>query len=462
MFTSQPKRELWEPLISIPDRIEKGKQLREKVPRASHAEFPGENERRDPIQLLMQSNQGRVEQLLSIRYGRMLQSPFAFLRGSAIVMANDLFSTPVSGIEVQCCGDCHLMNFGIYATPERNLVFDINDFDETLPAPWEWDLKRLAASFVVAGRYKNFTEKDCRRAVMILTRTYRDKLRKYATMRILDIWYNRLDEISIHEAFKTDKELIKLMDVTIAKARLRIHDHVFPKLSEVVNGRRVIKDEPPLIYHEKDTEERIANTREFFANYRSTLSDDMKSLFDRYQLVDVAMKVVGVGSVGTRCLVGLFVGEENDALFLQFKEARASVLESPTRKSIYQNHGERIVNGQRLLQTVSDIFLGWTKGFEDREFYVRQLKQMNAGSNIESRDLHTFNNYALMCGWALAKSHAKSGGAPEISGYIGKSDELPEAIGQFATQYADQTEKDFAALKVAEKKGLITKTEEVF
>ena len=461
MFNSQPKRALWEPLISVENRIETGKQLREKVPRTSHAEF-SQTQRADPIELLIESNQDRLPELLPIRYGRMLQSPFAFLRGSAIVMASDLSRTPASGIEVQCCGDCHLMNFGMYATPERNLVFDINDFDETLPAPWEWDLKRLSASVVVAGRHRGFSEKECRKAALTVCRIYRDKIRKYATMRILEIWYNRLDGASITGIFGDNHEIVKLLEATGTKSNLKIHDHVFPKLSEVVDGKRVIKDEPPLIYHVRDTEERIKIASEFFVDYRATLADHMKSLFDRYQLLDVAVKVVGVGSVGTRCLIGLFMGEEDDALFLQFKEARRSVLEPYAEKSIYTNHGERIVNGQRLLQTVSDIFLGWTTGPGGREYYVRQLKDMKGSAHLESQDFNVFESYVMMCAWALAKSHAKSGGAPEISGYIGKSDELPEAIADFAFAYADQTERDYHALKIAEQKGIITKSDEIF
>jgi hypothetical protein len=280
-------------------------------------------------------------------------------------------------------------------------------------------------------------------------------------MRILEIWYNRLDEASIRDSFPDDREIVKRLDAVTPAAKMRIHEHVFPKLSEVLNGKRVIKDEPPLIYHVRDTEEQIRDAHEFFINYRDTLGDHMKSLLDRYQLMDVAMKVVGVGSVGTRCLIGLFMGEQDDALFLQFKEARASVLEAYANKSVYSNHGERIVNGQRLLQTVSDIFLGWTTGPDAREFYVRHLKDMKGSANLESQDFNIFNNYVMICAWALAKSHAKSGGAPEISGYIGKSDELPEAISDFGFLYAEQTEKDYEALKIAERGGLITRSEDI-
>jgi len=460
MVDIKPKRELWEPLISIQDRIEAGKRQRVNVPRAAHAELSFSNGRPDPISLLIASNHDRVEELLPIRYGRMMHSPFAFMRGSAIVMASDLSHTPNSGIEVQCCGDCHLMNFGVYATPERNLVFDINDFDETLPAPWEWDLKRLASSFVVAGRYRGFSDKECRKAVLALCRTYRDKMKKYSGMRILEIWYSRLDEDSLRAAFKEDKMQMKRMNAIAEKARRKTHEIVFPKLSEIKDGKRVIKDEPPLIYHLRDTEERIKSAHKFFARYRSTLSDDMRSLFDRYQLMDVAVKVVGVGSVGTRCLIALFMGGEDDALFLQFKEARKSVLEPYSLKSVYANDGERIVNGQKLLQAVSDIFLGWTKGPGDREYYVRQLQDMKGSTTIESHYPAILINYALICGWTLAKSHAKSGGAPEITGYIGKSDELPEAIADFALAYADLTKKDYDALKMAEKNGLIEATKE--
>jgi uncharacterized protein (DUF2252 family) len=450
-----PERKIWEFLPSVAQRIETGKQQRFKVSRESHAEWNPKTDRTDPIQILIDSAVGRVEKLIPIRYGRMLQSPFAFLRGSAAVMAKDLSNTRNSGVIVQCCGDCHLMNFGGYATPERNQVFDINDFDETLPAPFEWDLKRLAASIVVAGRYRGFSDKDNKRAAFNSVKTYTQKVREFSAMRQLEIWYNRIDESSIVEMFKSDQEFIKRAKKITAKARERTHEFVFPRISELKDGKRKIVDDPPLIYHADNTEQMIESAYSFFDNYYDSLPDDRKSLLNRYKLEDVALKVVGVGSVGTRCVIGLFALSDQDAIILQFKEAGHSVLENYAGESAYQNQGERIVNGQRLMQTVSDIFLGWTKSKNGIDFYIRQLRDMKASATVENFTPQLLEDYASLCGWALAKSHAKAGRSPEITGYIGKSDVFSKAISDFALRYADQTESDFDLLKDAEKNGRI-------
>jgi uncharacterized protein (DUF2252 family) len=445
------KRNIWDPVPTVSERMALGKNQRLITSREAHAEPSPSRGRTDPIQLLIDSEKGRVEKLIPIRYGRMLQSPFAFLRGSATVMAEDLSNTPCSGIYVQCCGDCHLMNFGGYATPERNQVFDINDFDETLPAPFEWDVKRLAASIVVAGRYKKFSDKESKRAVFNAVKVYSEKIRKFATMRQLEIWYNRLDESSIIEMFKSDIAFVKRVKDVTEKARLRTHEFVFPRISELKDGKRKILDNRPLIYHPAEIDKLIETSYTFFSEYYHSLSDDRKSLLQRYRLQDIALKVVGVGSVGTRCLIGLFSISDEDAIILQFKEGNRSVLEKYAGASGYDNHGERIVNGQRLMQTVSDIFLGWTKSRDGTDFYVRQLRDMKASANVENFTPTLLGEYASICGWALAKSHAKAGKSPEISGYIGKSEAFTQAVTDFAVQYADLTEKDFALLKKAEK-----------
>ena len=445
------KRKIWEPLPSIQERMELGKNQRLTTPREAHATMAPAEGRADPIQLLIDLDSGRVPRLIPIRYGRMLQSPFAFLRGSAVVMAEDLYNTPCSDIYVQCCGDCHLMNFGGYATPERNQVFDINDFDETLPAPFEWDVKRLAASIIVAGRYKEFNAKEIKKSAFAAVKTYANKINSFAAMRQLEIWYNRLDEAFIIKMFKTDREFVKRFKSITEKARHHTHEFAFPRLSEIKNGKRRILDDPPLIYHPKDNDKLVETGNVFFDEYYNSLTDDKKSLLDRYRLEDIALKVVGVGSVGTRCLIGLFNVNDEDAIILQFKEGKQSVLEKYAGKSAYSNHGERIVNGQRLMQTVSDIFLGWTNSKSGFDFYVRQLRDMKASANIELFTPNFLKDYSILCGWTLAKSHAKAGRSPEIAGYVGKSDAFATAITEFAIQYAEQTEKDYQLLIAAEK-----------
>jgi uncharacterized protein (DUF2252 family) len=446
-----PERNIWEPMPSIRERMALGKQQRLQVPRDSHAISVSLEGRVDPVSLLIDSNTGRLPELIPIRYGRMLTSPFAFMRGSAAIMGEDLSHLPNSGIFVQCCGDCHLMNFGGYATPERNLVFDINDFDETIPAPFEWDVKRLASSIIVAGRYKEFSEKENKEAASRAVVTYTEKMREFSAMRQLDLWYNRLDEGTILDMFKADKDFVSRVKESTEKARRRTHEFVFPKITELQNGNRRIIDDPPLIFHLENSDDIIKAAHPFFDAYFESLADDKKELLNRYRLDDFAIKVVGVGSVGTRCLVGLFSVSDTDAIILQFKQGNASVLEKHAGRSLYSNHGERIVHGQRLMQTVSDIFLGWSRTRDGFDFYVRQLRDMKSTANLDTFTPKLLVQYAAMCGWALARSHAKAGRSAEISGYIGKSEVFAQAITAFAVQYANQTESDFRLLQEAEK-----------
>jgi uncharacterized protein (DUF2252 family) len=436
------------------ERIAAGKALRDKVPRESHAGWKPPAKRRDPIEVLKKSNRDRVPELVPIRYGRMLRSPFTFLRGSAGLMAYDLSSTPNSGIRVQACGDCHLLNFGLFATPERNLVFDINDFDETLPAPWEWDVKRLAASFAVAGRDNQFTDDEARDTAVDCVRAYREHLRDYSKMSPLEVWYDRLDMQTLIE-MAPDAKAKKYREEMAEKARERIVDHLFPKIATQVGGHPRLVDQPPVLFHVTGDPDHEEIVREALEAYRSSLPDERRVLYDRYQLVDIAIKVVGIGSVGTRCLVGLFFSAENHPLLLQFKEACPSVLEPYAGKSQYENQGHRVVTGQRLMQSSSDIFLGWMRTRRGRDFFVRQIRDMKFSAPIEGLSAKQLTRYAEYCGWTLARAHAKSGDAATISGYLGKSDAFDQALGKFALAYADQTERDHAALVAAERTGRI-------
>ena len=435
------------------ERIADGKALRETVPRESHAGWKRPATSRDPLDILEESNRGRLPELVPVRYGRMLASPFTFLRGSAALMASDLATTPTSGIRVQACGDCHLLNFGLFATPERNLIFDINDFDETLPAPWEWDVKRLAASFVVASRDNELTDEEAKAAAIESVRAYRVSLREFSKMSPLEVWYDRLDAKTIIDMAPNAK-LRKIRRQLIAKAQKRIADYLYPKISGEVGGRRRLIDQPPVLFHvsEQNFE---ANIQEALADYRSSLPDERRVLFDRYCLEDIAIKAVGIGSVGTYCLVGLFFSAENHPLLLQFKEAGPSVLEPYAGKSRYENHGQRIVTGQRLMQAASDIFLGWLRGHGGRHFYARQLRDMKLSAPTEGASAERITLYAELCGRSLARAHAKSGDAALISGYLGKADIFDQAIGDFAVEYADQTERDHAALVAASKAGRV-------
>ena len=439
------------------ERLAEGKTLRQRVSRKSHAGWHAPAHRRDPIDILIQSGEGRLPELLPIRYGRMLQSPFSFYRGGAAIMAADLATTPVMGIRAQLCGDCHLLNFGTFATPERRLLFDINDFDETLPGPWEWDVKRLAASFVIAGRHNGFSEEEAREAALACARGYRERMAEFADMKVLDVWYAYID-VDKALGMVDDEQAAQRFRKRMAKAEKRdVANEDFPKLATLENGAPRIRDNPPLIYHLPETgsaefEERV---REAFGLYRETLSADRRLLLDRYEFKDLAIKVVGVGSVGTRCAILLMMAGADDPLFLQVKEARPSVLEPYVGRSPYANHGQRVVVGQRLMQSASDLFLGWTETNLGRHFYVRQLRDMKIKPLVEIFDPVLMRQYAEVCGWCLARAHARSGDAARIGGYLGKSERFDEALADFAQAYANQNERDHQALVAAVRAGRI-------
>ncbi len=453
----QPWTPLAKALHPVAERMAFGKALRDKVPRSSHAAWTPPARGRDPMAMLVTSSHGRVEHLLPIRYGRMLASPFAFYRGAAAIMAADLAGTPRTGIRVQVCGDCHLVNFGGYATPERRLIFAINDFDETLPGPWEWDVKRLVASFAVAGRNNKMRSGDIRKATLACARMYRERIAAYAGMRTLDLWYDSLDVETVSEFLGDtagNRRLERRREKMLAQGGA---DHDFPKLVTVKDGVPGIRDDPPLIYHPTEAEDPLFadNVRATFASYRETLADDRRHLLDHYVLTDIAQKVVGVGSVGTWCSIALMMAGDADPLFLQVKEARTSVLEPYIGKSAYANRGQRVVMGQRLLQSASDVFLGWTAGAAGRHFYVRQLRDMKIKPLVEIFDAEAMAQYAGMCGWSLAHAHARSGDAALISGYLGNGDVFDKAVAAFGDAYADQNERDHDALKKAVADGRI-------
>ncbi len=437
---------------TLAERRAVGRSLRERVPRSSHASWSPAADRSDPIGLLEEQDRSRLAQFVPLRYGRMIASPFGFLRGSAVVMAGDLAATPVTGLQVQMCGDAHLSNFGVYATPERNQVFDLNDFDETLPGPWEWDVKRLAASIVVAGRTMGFTREMNRQAVMGCIRSYRENMWKYGEMGHIDVWYARIDPESIRQFVRrSDRSYV---EKELEKARRSSSLVAFPRLTRKVDGRYRIKDDPPTITH-LDDEELAQQLGELVEKYSESLQEDRTVLLRKYSFVDVAHKVVGVGSVGTRCYVALLMGsEEGDPLFLQVKQAQASVLEPHLGLSSYLNHAQRVVRGQYLMQAASDIFLGWTR-LGSIDFYVRQLRDMKLSVSIESLNESRFVRYCELCGWALARAHARSGDPTQISGYLGANDTFDWAIASFAEAYADQTERDHTSLVSAAKAGRV-------
>ncbi|HEX5038368.1 MAG TPA: DUF2252 domain-containing protein [bacterium] len=434
-----------------------GKALRAKTPRKSHAAFNRPAGRFDPVRLLVASSKGRLAQLIPIRYGRMLPSPFTFYRGAADIMAADLVHTPDNGIVVQACGDCHLMNFGGFATPERRVIFDINDFDETHPAPWEWDVKRLAASFVIAGRNNNLKAVDCREAAAAAVRSYREHMAEISEMHVLEAWYSYIDLKALIETTK-DPELLKTRRKRMKKLMSKNSPALdFSKLVEQRNGRPTIRENPPLIYHIDERKDpgfsrRVVNA---LNRYRDSLPHERRVLFDRYSLADIAIKVVGVGSVGTLCFAALFLSGVGDPLFLQIKEAGPSVLEPYTAKSLYKNQGQRVVVGQRIMQAASDIFLGWAQGDNARQFYFRQLRDAKVSALVETFEAQHLAEYGVACGWALARAHSRSGSAARLAGYMGKSDVFDEAIADFAVAYADQNERDYALFKRAVRSGKI-------
>ena len=448
------------------ERQARGKAARAEVPRSSHSEYEPAASRPDPIGLLEEQAVTRVPELVPIRYGRMLVSTFAFYRGGALLMASDLAGTPRSGLTAQICGDAHLSNFGVFASPERRLLFDINDFDETLPGPWEWDVKRLTASFAVAGRENGFRESDRRTVVLAAVAGYREAMRDFAAMRNVDVWYAHID---IDQLFaQLQKQVaarqVKRARATVAKARTRDSMQAFAKLTRMVDGEPRIVADPPLIVPVADLvdasvprEQLVETMRQLIRSYRGSLQNDRRVLLESYRFVDMARKVVGVGSVGTRAWIVLLMGiDGRDPLFLQAKEAQASVLERFVGKSRYSNQGERVVRGQRLMQAVSDIFLGWqrataTDTLDDasRDFYIRQLRDWKGSAVIEEMVPRGMAEYARVCGWTLARAHGRSGDRVAIASYLGGGDVFDRALAEFAERYADQNERDYRALQEA-------------
>jgi uncharacterized protein (DUF2252 family) len=443
------------PRPSRAELIARGEQLRKKCARRAHAVWQAPSGRPDPVQLVEEGDQGRIPKLIPLRHGRMMQSPFTYYRGAALAMAVDLAGLPTTGVRVQACGDAHLGNFRVFATPERRTIFDIHDLDETLPAPWEWDVKRLAASFVIASRNNGLSEKRAREAVLTCVRSYREHMIEFSEMGALEMWYHSLDAEEIVEAIE-DEEIRGRAKKRLAKAKAQSAlEYDFPKLADDSSESPTIRDNPPTIYHwhEHGSEEFDENVRGIFARYRDSLPDDRRVLLDRYELKDITIKVVGVGSVGTICAIGLLMAGERDPLFLQFKEAGPSVLEAYAGKSLYPNHGQRVVQGHRLMQSSSDVFLGWTEGKLGRHYYVRQLRDAKIKAAIETFGSSEMIQFAEWCGWTLARAHARSGEPAVIAGYLGESDAFDEAIADFSAKYADQSERDHDALVKAVRAG---------
>jgi uncharacterized protein (DUF2252 family) len=401
---------------------------------------------------VLEANKGRIPELLPLRHGRMVRSPFTFYRGAALNMAVDLATTPATGIRVQCGGDAHLVNFRGFSTPERRVIVALNDLDETLPAPWEWDVKRLAASFVIACRDNGLSASAATEAVLTCAKTYRERMAEFSAMKVLDLWYYALDAEKLFPTIKDPKIRRRALERVQKERGRSVAEDLFPKLTQEKDGQPVIKDQAPLIYHPPYVKS-LPRIKEVYAGYRESLTPAHRMLLERYEFKDAALKVVGVGSVGTACLVTLLMADDGDPLVLQVKEARASVLEAYAGKSVYPNHGQRVVNGLRLMQPASDIFLGWTAGASGRHYYVRQLRDVKIIFAVETYRKAEMLLFAQMCGWSLALSHARSGDPVVISGYLGKSDAFDTALAAFSVAYADQTEKDHATLKAAVRAG---------
>ena len=458
------------------ERAARGKAARSEVPRPSHASYEPASDRRDPIELLEQQANTRVPELVPIRYGRMLVSPFTFYRGAAKIMANDLAATPRSGITVQCCGDAHVSNFGLFASPERRLVFDINDFDETLPGPWEWDLKRLVASILIAARDNGFMAADQERIVLATAAQYRTSMREFAAMTNLAVWYAHLDVEHLLEgrtlegpAGRMRREGAKLTAKTAAKARTRDSMSAFSKLTYITDdGQRRIVDQSPLIVPVEalasgiEREKLFHLLRTLMGVYRDTLDFDRRALVEQFGLVDFARKVVGVGSVGTRAWIALLLGRDvNDPLFLQIKEAEASVFEDVLGPGEFTKHGQRVVIGQRRMQAVGDILLGWLRSKspidgKSRDFYLRQLRDWKGSAEIDQMSARLLSGYGRLCGWTLARAHARTGDRIAIASYLGGGDRFDRAMLEFSLAYAEQNEHDYKRLVDAVDSGRIT------
>jgi uncharacterized protein (DUF2252 family) len=477
---------------SVDERTAKGREAAAVTPPSIHSGWKPAQDRPDPVALLEAQNLTREQDLVPVRHGRMMVSPFTFYRGAAKIMAADLAETPVAGFHAQLCGDAHLSNFGVFASPERRLLFDLNDFDETLPGPIEYDVKRMAASFTIAARNNAFSKADTRAATMASATAYREAMAEFARMRTMDIWYASMDEDEITRSVrgavaetkekekedkgkkgkkekkeKTDLRLAERAAQTAEKTREKAHTRdslqALSKLGEMVDGKYRIVSQPPVIIPLRDlaaafglsAEEAEHAIREQFRAYRATLQEDRRHLLERFEIVDAARKVVGVGSVGTRAFIVLLQGrDEADPLFLQIKEATASVLEEHVGKSKYRQHGERVVHGQRMMQAASDIYLGWTKGLDvKRHFYWRQLRDMKGSAVVESMTPLGLGFYGRMCGWTLARAHARSGDAVAIAEYLGETDAFDNAITDFSVAYADQNEEDYEAFAAAVRSG---------
>jgi uncharacterized protein (DUF2252 family) len=463
---------------SVDERRARGKEARDRTPPSSHAGWMPSGDRPDPVGLLEAQNVTREPDLVPVRHGRMLVSPFTFYRGAATIMAADLDGTPTAGLQVQLCGDAHLSNFGAFASPERRLLFDLNDFDETLPGPFEYDVKRMAASFTVAARNNGFTKADTKAATLASVAAYREAMAGFAAMGTLAIWYAHLDEDQLlsgvqsvaveakkasKKTAKAAKQAGKTLRKGAAKARTRDSLQALSKLGERVDGQYRIVSQPPIVVPARElaatyglSPDQVEGViREQFRAYRATLREDQRRLLERFQVVDMARKVVGVGSVGTRAFIVLLQGrDQQDPLFLQVKEATASVLEGYLRKSRYKQHGERVVRGQRMMQAASDIFLGWTKGVEDnRYYYWRQLRDMKGSAEVETMTPLRLGLYAGICGWTLARAHARSGDPVAIAAYLGEDDQFDRSMVDFAKRYADQNELDYQAFADAIQSG---------
>jgi uncharacterized protein (DUF2252 family) len=457
------------PHLSVAERVARGKAARKEVPRSAHAVFEPASGREDPVDLLERQATTRVPELVPIRYGRMLVSPFTFYRGAAMIMAHDLGPSPRSGLTVQCCGDAHLSNFGVFASPERRLIFDVNDFDETLPGPWEWDVKRLAVSMLIAARDNGYRAKEQDRIVLGTVGRYRTAMADFAAMNNLDTWYSHLDVDSVLAEYGSQfkPKVVKRTEKAMAKARTKDSITAFSKLTEVVDGKARIVDQAPLIVpidrlaEGRGHEDLFEELHQLLRDYRDTLEFDRRVLLEQFELSDLARKVVGVGSVGTRAWIALLLGQDGqDPLFLQIKEAEASVLEELLDSSEFSNHGQRVVVGQRLMQATSDIFLGWLHveaGLDEqpRDFYLRQLKDWKGSAEIEQMAPDAMAVYGELCGWTLARAHARSGDRIAIAAYLGNGTTFDKAIVAFSKAYAEQNDRDYQALNDAVKSGRI-------